>query len=64
MFDQTELVANRLGPIYDVLLQQAANTMHDYLDDIGNSILEQEPVIKPYRNSDKMRKRMSAYQLL
>ena len=57
MFDQIELATNCLGAIYEVLLQQATNAMHDYLDNTSNSNLEQEPVLKRQRNSDKMRKR-------
>ena len=61
MFDQTELVANRLDPIYDVLLQEAANVMHYYLDNSSNGILEWEPVLKPQRNGGKMRKSTGIY---
>ena len=61
VFDQTEQVANRLSPVYNVLLQQAANAMHYYLDDTSNRILEQAPVLKPQRNSDKMRTRTGVY---
>lgn len=61
VFDQSELVVNSLGPIYNVLLQQAANAVHYYLDDTSNRILEQVPVLKPQRNSDKMRKRTGVY---
>ncbi len=61
VFDQSEHVVNSLGPIHNVLLQQAANAVHYYLDDTSNRILEQVPVLKPQRNSDKMRKRTGVY---
>ncbi|WP_299018113.1 IS66 family transposase [uncultured Photobacterium sp.] len=61
VFDQTELVANSLQPVYKVLAQNAANAVHYYLDDTGNRILNQVPVEKPQRNSDKHRLRSGVY---
>ncbi len=61
VFDQTELVANSLQPVYKVLAQNAANAVHYYLDDTGNRILDQVPVEKPQRNSDKHRLRSGVY---
>ena len=61
IFDQTERVANSLHPIYKILIQHAANAMHYYLDDTGNRILDQVPVEKLQRNSDKTRKRSGVY---
>lgn len=61
VFDQTELVANSLQPVYKVLTQNAANAVHYYLDDTGNRILDQVPVEKPQRNSDKHRLRSGVY---
>ena len=61
VFDQTELVANSLQPVYKVLAQDAANAVHYYLDDTGNRILDQVPVEKPQRNSDKHRLRSGVY---
>lgn len=61
VFDQTELVVNSLQPVYKVLAQNAANAVHYYLDDTGNRILDQVPVEKPQRNSDKHRLRSGVY---
>lgn len=60
-FDQTELVANSLQPVYTLLKQNAANAMHYYLDDTGNRILKQAPIEKRQRNSDKPRLRSGVY---
>lgn len=61
IFDQTELVANCLQPVCNVLIQNSANALHYYLDDTGNRILDQTPVEKPRRNSDKTRQRSGIY---
>ena len=61
VFDQTELAANSLQPVYSVLAQNAANAVHYYLADTGNRILDQVPVEKPQRNSDKHRLRSGVY---
>ncbi|WP_394706597.1 IS66 family transposase [uncultured Draconibacterium sp.] len=60
-FDQTELIANSLLPIHKVMVQEAANAAHYYLDDTGNRILDQAPVEKPQRNSNKTRQRSGVY---
>lgn len=61
VFDQTELVASSLQPIYTLLRQKAANAVHYYLDDTSNRILDQTPIEKPVRNSDKTRERSGVY---
>ncbi len=61
IFDQTELVANSLQPIYNLLRVFAANAEHYYLDDTSNRILDKVPIEKPQRNGTKTRERSGVY---
>ncbi|MDF5089031.1 transposase, partial [Vibrio parahaemolyticus] len=47
IFDQVELVANSLQPVYNLLRIFAANAEHYYLDDTSNRILDKVPIEKP-----------------
>jgi hypothetical protein len=57
IFDQTELVANSLQPVYNLLRVFAANAEHYYLDDTSNRIFDKVPIEKPQRNGTKTRER-------
>nr|WP_274702487.1 transposase [Vibrio aestuarianus] len=48
-------------PIHKVMVQEAANAVHYYLDDTGNRILDQAPIEKLQRNSNKTRQRSGVY---
>ncbi|EGU37797.1 transposase [Vibrio ichthyoenteri ATCC 700023] len=61
IFDQTELVANSLQPIYNLLRVFAADAEHYYLDDTSNRILDKLPIEKPQRNGTKTRERSGVY---
>lgn len=61
IFDQVELVANSLQPIYNLLRVFAANAEHYYLDDTTNRILDKVPIEKPQRNGTKTRERSGVY---
>ncbi|WP_447064944.1 IS66 family transposase [Vibrio alginolyticus] len=61
IFDQVELVANSLQPVYNLLRIFAANAEHYYLDDTSNRILDKVPIEKPQRNGTKMRERTGVY---
>ena len=61
IFDQTELLANSLQPIYNLLRVFAANAEHYYLDDTSNRILDKVPIEKPQRNGTKPRERSGVY---
>lgn len=62
IFDQTELVANAIYPVFRYLLNiLAADAVHYYLDDTTNKINNQEAIIKKARRSDKERVRTGIY---
>lgn len=61
VFDQVELVCNDIYPVFQALLNLAANAEHYYLDDTTNRILDAKPIEKPVRNSDKTRMRSGVY---
>jgi hypothetical protein len=61
IFDQAELVANSLQPVYNLLRVFAANAEHYYLDDTSNRILDKVPIEKPQRNGTKIRERSGVY---
>lgn len=61
VFDQTELLANSLQPVYNQLKVFAANAEHYYLDDTSNRILDKVPIEKPRRNNTQMRERSGVY---
>ncbi len=61
IFDQTEYVANSTYPVFKALLREASNAAHFHIDDTTHRILEQKPVVKKQRNSDKERVRTGVY---
>ena len=61
IFDQAEYLANDIYPVLKELMRIAANAKHYYLDDTTNRILDQKPIIKKQRNSDKTRLRTGIY---
>ena len=61
VFDQCELLANDLLPIFNTLSLLAADAQHFHLDDTTHRILDQTSVEKKKRNSDKMQTRTGLY---
>ncbi len=61
IFDQVEYLANDIYPVFKAATQLAANAKHFYIDDTTNRIIDQQPIIKKQRNSDKMRLRTGVY---
>jgi transposase len=61
VFDQVEYVANDIYPVYQALVNLAADAVHYYLDDTTHRILDAEPIEKKARNSDKMKMRCGVY---
>jgi transposase len=61
IFDQVEYLANDLFVILKLLMLMAGNAVQYCIDDTSNRILEVQPVMKPQRNSDKMRLRTGVY---
>ena len=61
IFDQNEYLSNDIYPIFKELMRMAANAKHYYLDDTTNRILDQQPIIKKQRNSDKTKLRKGVY---
>jgi len=61
IFDQSEYLSNDCQPIFNCLKAIAANARHFHLDDTTHRILEQQPIEKKKRNSDKMQKRTGLY---
>jgi len=53
LWDQCESCANAAKPLVDYLKKMAADGKVFYSDDTGNKILNQDPVIKKRRGSDK-----------
>ena len=53
IFDQSELVANMIKPIFDYLKVLASSADHFYLDDTTNKILDAKPIMKKRRGSNK-----------
>lgn len=60
-FDQAEHVANSVKPVFDYLLKLSGNAVHYHLDDTTHRILDQQPVMKKQRNSDKTKLRTGVY---
>ena len=54
VFDQVEYVVNDIYPVYQVLINLAADALHYYIDETTNLILEAKPIDKKASNSDKM----------
>ena len=61
IFDQTEYVANAIYPVFKQLIVEASNARHYYIDDTTHRILDQAPIVKKQRNSDKERIRTGVY---
>jgi transposase len=61
IFDQTEYLANDLSPVFNHLKSYAANAVHFCIDDTTHRILDQKPILKKQRNSEKMKLRKGIY---
>mgnify|MGYP000993826807 FL=1 len=61
IFDQSELVANMIKPVFDHLKILASSADHFYLDDTTNKILDAKPVLKKRRGSNKEMLRTGVY---
>ena len=61
VFDQVEYVANDIYPVYQTLVNLAADALHYYLDDTTHRILDAKPIEKKARNSDKIKMRSGVY---
>lgn len=61
IFDQCEYVANDCQPVFNALKIIAADAEHFHLDDTTHRILEQAPIEKKKRGSDKMQTRTGLY---
>jgi transposase len=61
VFDQVELVFDAIYPVFQWLLNLAADAKHYYLDDTTHRILDAKPEIKKVRNGDKTRLRTGVY---
>jgi len=55
VFDQCELVANALHPVFKIIKGIAANGSVFYVDDTTNRILQQEPVLKTRAGKQRLR---------
>ena len=60
-FDQVEYVCNDIYPVFKHLFNLASDARHYYLDDTTHRILDQKPIEKKCRNSDKTRMRTGVY---
>ena len=61
VFDQCEYLSNDLYPVFKCFKRIAANAVHFHIDDTGNRILNQKPIKKKRRNSDKEQLRTGIY---
>ncbi|WP_370060237.1 IS66 family transposase [Neptunomonas phycophila] len=61
IFDQSEQLVNDVYPVFRALVAHAAQAEHYYLDDTSNRILDQDPIEKNRRNSDKVHLRSGVY---
>tara|TARA_B110001454_G_scaffold209803_1_gene223677 strand:+ start:910 stop:2499 length:1590 start_codon:yes stop_codon:yes gene_type:complete len=61
VFDQVEYLSNDIQPVFKHLTSLASDAVHYYLDDTTNRILDQKPIEKKVRNSDKTRTRVGVY---
>lgn len=61
IFDQNVYLHNDIKPIFEYLFNMAGDAVHYYLDDTTNRILDQKPIEKKIRNSDKTRVRNGIY---
>jgi hypothetical protein len=60
-FDQTELVANDLFPLFNCMKTLAANAWHYHIDDTTHRIIDQKPVKKKKRGSQQEQMRTGVY---
>lgn len=60
-FDQVQLVHNDIEPVQQYLLKLASDGIHFYLDDTTHRILDQQPIEKKCRSSNKTRTRTGVY---
>ncbi len=61
IFDQIEYLGNTVYPIFKHLIQLAADAKHFYMDDTTHRILDQKPIMKKQRNSQKEKLRTGVY---
>lgn len=61
VYDQCEYLSNDLYPVFKCLKRQAADAIHFHIDDTGNRIVDQKPVKKKRRHSDKTQLRTGIY---
>lgn len=61
VFDQCEYVANAGQTIFKALKALAADAVHYHIDDTTNRIVDQKPIVKKRRNSDKETLRSGVY---
>jgi transposase len=59
--DQVGYVCDDIHPVYQYLFGMAGDAVHYYLDDTTNRILDQKPIEKKCRNSNKTRLRTGVY---
>jgi transposase len=60
-YDQCEYLANDINPVFKAMLRTAADAKHYHLDDTTHRILDQQPVMKKKRNSNKEQLRTGIY---
>lgn len=61
ILDQVEYVFYDILPVFQYLFGLAGDAVHYYLDDTTNRILDQKPIKKKSRNSNKTRERSGIY---
>jgi len=61
IFDQVEYLSDHIYPVLKLLVAEAANARHYYLDDTTDRILNQKSMVKKQRNSNKERIRTGVY---
>ena len=61
VFDQCELVANDVQPIFNEWVKIGANAVHFRVDDTPHRILDQKEIIKPQRHTQQPQKRTGTY---
>ena len=61
VFDQCEYLSNDIYPIFKHFKKLAKDAIHFHIDDTGNRILDQKPIKKKRRNSDKEQLRTGIY---
>ena len=61
IFDQNEVLANTLQPIFKAFIALSANAVHYHSDDTTNRILDQDTIQKPNRRTGKWTERSGIY---